>query len=421
MKYIGIVLNREGKTNYLYIESFSWSQARAKLLNDGFIVKYIFPDLKSILLSMPLTKRIRNNDLSLFFEELSFYAAGSSLLSSLSNMLAVYSYDSKRIDNEDFYKYINRIFKNYKYKSISILISKLLSETAAGKSLTSIFKDPALSFPEEAVAILSAAEKEGDIERGFKEISNYYKSVYSYKKKLGKVMVYPALLILLMIIAVVIFIYYVAPKFMSFIKNIKDIKPPLVLILMINIKPYVPAILLIAFGALLLFLTLFFIDYKGLKSKTYEIISKLPIISEVVNSSYLSVLFYQLYVLTKGGVTIIESFEIIKEHTRNLYWKKNIRLLIKDLETGKTLSYGLKRLDINPLVSTYISAGEKMGKIDETFNRLKDRYKELSDDKVNFFASLVTYSTLFITAGFIIFFFLNLYLPLIGSLVSGVK
>jgi type II secretory pathway component PulF len=421
MKYIGVVLNREGKTNYLYIESSSWTQARAKLLNDGFIVKYIFPDLKSILLSIPLTKRIKNNDLSSFFEELSFYSGTSGLLSSLSNMLAVYSYDSKRMDNENFYKYINRIFKNYKYKSISILISKLLSETTAGKSLTSIFKDPVLGFPEEVIAILSAAEKEGDIEKGFKEISNYYKSVYSYKKKLGKVIVYPAMLFLLMIIAVVIFIYYVAPKFMSFIENVKGIKPPLVLILMTNIKPYVPVLSLIAAAAALLFFTLFFIDYKGLKSKTYEIISKLPVVSEVINSSYLSILFYQLYVLTKGGVTVIESFKIIKEHTRNLYWKKNIGLLIKDLETGKSLSDGLKRLDINPLVSTYISAGEKTGKIDETFDSLKNRYKELSDDKINIFASFITYITLFLAAGFIIFFFLNLYLPLIGSLVNGVR
>ena len=93
MKYIGVVLNKEGKTNYLYVESYSWTQARAKLLNDGFIVKYIFPDLKSILLSIPLTKRIKNNDLSSFFEELSFYSGTSGLLSSLYNMLAVYSYD----------------------------------------------------------------------------------------------------------------------------------------------------------------------------------------------------------------------------------------------------------------------------------------------------------------------------------------
>ena len=421
MKYIGIVLNKEGKTNYLYIESSSWTQARTKLLNNGFIVKYIFPDLKSIILSIPLTKRIKNNDLSSFFEELSFYSGTSSLLSSLSNMLAVYSYDSKRMDNEDFYKYINRIFKNYKYKSISILISKLLSETTAGKSLTSIFKDPSLGFPEEVVAILSAAEKEGDIEKGFKEISNYYKSVYSYKKKLGKVIAYPVVLFLLMITAVVIFIYYAAPKFMSFIKNVKGIKPPLVLTLMTNIKPYVPVISLIVAVAALLFFTLFFIDYKGLKSKTYEIISKLPVVSEVINSSYLSILFYQLYVLTKGGITVIESFKIVQEHTRNLYWKKNIGLLIKDLETGKSLSDGLKRLDINPLVSTYISAGEKTGKIDETFDSLKNRYKELSDDKINIFASFITYMTLFLTAGFIIFFFLNLYLPLIGSLVNGVR
>jgi type IV pilus assembly protein PilC len=421
MKYIGVVLNREGKTNYLYIESSSWTQARAKLLNDGFIVKYIFPDLKSILLSIPLTKRIKNNDLSSFFEELSFYSGTSGLLSSLSNMLAVYSYDSKRIDNEDFYKYVNRIFKNYKYKSISILISKLLSETTAGKSLTSIFKDPVLGFPEEVIAILSAAEKEGDIEKGFKEISNYYKSVYSYKKKLGKVMLYPAMLFLLMITAVVIFIYYVAPKFMSFIENVKGIKPPLILTLMTDIKPYVPEIFLITVVILISFFALFFIDYKGLKSKTYEIISKLPVVSEVINSSYLSILFYQLYVLTKGGVTVIESFKIIKEHTRNLYWKKNIGLLIKDLETGKSLSDGLKRLDINPLVSTYISAGEKTGKIDETFDSLKNRYKELSDDKINIFASFITYITLFLAAGFIIFFFLNLYLPLIGSLVNGVR
>ncbi|MHB1680413.1 MAG: type II secretion system F family protein [bacterium] len=421
MKYICIVLNKEGKTNYLYIESPSWTRTKAELLNDGFIVKYIFPDLKSILLSIPLAKRIKNRDLSSFFEELSFYVAGSGLLLSLANMLEVYSYDSKRMDNEDFYKYINRIFKNYKYKSISILISKLLSEATSGKNLIDIFKDHTLGFPEEVVAILSAAEKEGDIERGFQEISNYYKSVYSYKKKLSNVMVYPALLILLMIIAAVIFIYYVAPKFMSFIKNIKYIKPPLVLTLIISIKPYVPVISLIAFGALLSFFTLFFIDYKGLKSKIYEIISKLPVVSEVINSSYLSILFYQLYILTKGGVTVIESFKIIKEHTRNLYWKKNIGLLIKDLETGKSLSCGLKRLDINPLVSTYISAGEKTGKIDETFDRLKNRYKELSDDKINFFVSFITYSALFITAGFIIFFFLNLYLPLIGSLVNGVK
>ncbi len=420
MKYIGIVLNREGKTGYQYVESSSWMQAKNKLLNDGFIVKYIFPDLKYIFLSIPLAKRIKTDDLVSLFEELSFYVGSSSLLSSLNNMRKVYSYNTKNIYNENFYKYINRIFKNYKYKSISLLISKLLSDTERGKNLTDIFKDPVLGFPEEVIAILGAAEKNGDIKKGFKEVSTYYKSVYSYKKKLINVAIYPSLLFLLMTIAIFIFIYYVAPRFMSFIENAK-IQPPLILTLMVNVKPYVPVLFLAFSGLLFGFSALFFINYKGLKSKIYEIISKLPILSEVINSSYLSILFYQLYVLTKGGITLIESFNIVKENTKNLYWKKNIGLLINELESGHSLSLSLLRLDINPLVAAYISAGEKTGKIDDTFDRLKDRYKELSDDKINFLANFITYATLFLAAGFIIFFFLNLYLPLIGSLASGVK
>jgi len=420
MKYIGIVLNKEGKTSYIYIESSSWTQAKINLLNNGFVVKYIFPDLKYIFLSIPLAKRIKIDDLGSLFEELSFYVGSGGLLSSLNNMRKVYSYSTKKGDNEDFYKYINRIFKNYKYKSISILISKLLSETERGKNITDIFKEPILGFPEEVIAILGAAEKNGDMQKGFKEISAYYKSVYSYKKKLINVAIYPSLLFLLMTVAIFIFIYYVAPRFENFIKN-AGIQPPFILTLMVNIKPYVPAIFL-AFSVLLSgFLALFFIDYKGLKSKTYEIVSKLPILSEVINSSYLSILFYQLYVLTKGGITLIESFSIVKENTKNLYWKKNIALLINELESGQSLSHSLQRLDINPLVAAYISAGEKTGKIDDTFNRLKDRYRELSDDKINFFANFITYTTLFLAAGFIIFFFLNLYLPLVGSLVNGVK
>ena len=420
MKYIGIVLNREGKTSYLYVESSSWMQAKTKLLNDGLVVKYIFPDLKYIFLSIPLAKRIKTGDLGSLFEELSFYVGSGGLLSSLNNMRKVYSYNTKKINNEDFYKYINRIFKNYKYKSISILISKLLSETERGKNLTDIFKDPVLGFPEEVIAILGAAEKNGDMKKGFKGVSIYYKSVYSYKKKLINAAIYPSLLILLMLIAVFIFIYYVAPRFNGFIENAK-IQPPLILTLMVNIKPYVPAIFLTFSGLLLGFFTLFFIDYKGLKSKTYEIISKLPILSEVINSSYLSILFYQLYVLTKGGITLIESFGIVKENTKNLYWKKNIELLINELESGQSLSHSLQRLDINPLVAAYITAGEKTGKIDDTFDGLKDRYKQLSDDKINFFANFITYTILFLAAGFIVFFFLNLYLPLIGSLANGVK
>lgn len=420
MKYIGIVLNNKGNTSYLYIESDSWGEAKAKLLNDGFIVKYIFPDFKSIFLSIPLSKRIKNKDLSSFFEELSFYVGGGGLLPSLANMLQVYSYDSKKLENEDFYRYINRTFKNYKYKSISILISKLLSDVTSGKNLTSVFNDQLLGFPEEVVAILSTAEKEGDIEKGFKEISNYYKSVYSYKKKLGKVMVYPALLFLLIVTAFMVFIYYVAPKFYAFFKNAK-IKMPGILNFMAGIRPFVPYIFLTAAGGISLFISLLFIDYKGMKSKFYEAVSKLPVISEVINSSYLSILFYQLYILTTGGISVLEAFKIVKNNTKNLYWKHNMELLIGDLENGRDLSYGLKRLDVNPLISTYISAGEKNGKIDVTFDRLKDRYKELSDDKINFFATFFTYFTMFLVAAFIIFFFLNLYLPLIGAILKGVQ
>ena len=134
------------------------------------------------------------------------------------------------------------------------------------------------------------------------------------------------------------------------------------------------------------------------------------------------ILFYkQLVYMLKGGVSILQAVETIKQSTTNYALKKVATSIIFHLNEGKSFSYALSRLPeyFDESDAAIVKTGENTGNLDVVLQELANEYTYLESIK-NRYKSALTYPVILIimAVGAVLFLFSSV-LPDILDMVAG--
>ncbi|MDB6096698.1 MAG: biosis protein MshG, partial [Francisellaceae bacterium] len=86
----------------------------------------------------------------------------------------------------------------------------------------------------------------------------------------------------------------------------------------------------------------------------------------------LSLFSRQMYSLTRSGVPIIHSIEVVAESTQNLLLQSTLKTIVIDVQGGQSLSIAMrKHPDIFPnLMTALVNVGENSGSLDIIFKQI---------------------------------------------------
>ena len=132
------------------------------------------------------------------------------------------------------------------------------------------------------------------------------------------------------------------------------------------------------------------------------------------------ILFYkQLVYMLKGGVSILQAVETIKQSTTNFALKKVATSIAFHLNEGKSFSYALSRLPeyFDESDASIVKTGENTGNLDVVLQELANEYTYLEGIK-NRYKSALTYPVILIAIGAVLFLFTSV-LPDILDMVAG--
>ena len=134
------------------------------------------------------------------------------------------------------------------------------------------------------------------------------------------------------------------------------------------------------------------------------------------------ILFYkQLVYMLKGGVSILQAVETIKQSTTNFALKKVATSIAFHLNEGKSFSYALSRLPeyFDESDASIVKTGENTGNLDVVLQELANEYTYLEGIK-NRYKSALTYPVILIVMaiGAVLFLFTSV-LPDILDMVAG--
>lgn len=243
------------------------------------------------------------------------------------------------------------------------------------------------------VSLVSIGEASGTLSNSLEHLANFLERSYSLRKKVGSIFLYPSMIIISALALGGFITIYILPQLVRLFGSFR-IELPLATKILLGFANLVEQhgivllIAVIAFSAGLRFLLVF----GWAKRIAHRTLLVIPIVGPFLRQYYLAAFFHDIGVLLRSGLPIAEVFLIEEKAHRNVVFSELSADLGRALQSGKELWQEIELHQSNlfpPLVGKMIAAGERSGKLEETFFYLSDFFDQEVDRAVKNFTILL--------------------------------
>jgi len=259
-----------------------------------------------------------------------------------------------------------------KAKKIS---NELLESIESGFSLSESMKSNKATFPELFINMIVAGEASGNLDKTFLKMADYYEKESRMRSKLKNAMTYPAFLLSITVIIVIVIFTFVLPNFLKTFENMELPLPTRIMMAISNaLVNYWPLILIILF--LLVVGLMFLFKQDNVKNTIDKSKLRIPKLNKFLKILYTARFARTLCALYSSGVPLVSAVDISCMTVGNRYIVSQIRNAIKKVESGVPLSSALANLDgFDSKLASIILIGEETGKLAEMLSSVSDSYE----------------------------------------------
>ena len=301
----------------------------------------------------------------------------------------------------------NRV-RSPRYKGV---IGDLVTSISAGEKLSeSMAKHPDL-FPDQVLSLIIAGEEAGQLARVCRRVGQSSRKSSKIIKKLKNGLIYPAVVIVLAVVVVIVMSFTLVP---SMAKLFESFKAPLplgtkALIFLSDIllkQPYLAAAPFIG-------LWFFFKNWGRITAQHWvqDLALKLPKVGEIVRKSASAVSFRTLAMLVDANVRLSSALEITSKASWHYHYKTFFDKLGEHIALGRTMHEGfvIEGHWLGPdsrAICGLIELASETGTGTEMLNEIADDYEEELDGlagQIDKLMEPLTIMFLGIVVGFLIY------------------
>lgn len=320
-------------------------------------------------------KEFENIDLSLFNEFIKPHSIKSKELRVMCSQMSILLNSGASIDS--IIETISEQQKK-KYKDHLLLTVRNIKK---GYSVENSFRSSDL-FSEFFYSMLRCGENSGKLSTVLEDMSNYYERDYRVKSKLKSIMIYPAILLIMMIVALIFIMYAVIPNF-ALVFESNNIKPPLFSYIVIKSMLFLRDYIKILFPLFIIVLLLIYISIKSNEEsieKFDRLRSTAPIIKKYYLISVTAAFSRNMYIMIKSGVPLVEAISMASDITGNKYIQKKLEIAIRYINKGNSISKSLELSEVFPKIFiSMIKNGEESGNIENSFQYINNFFENELD------------------------------------------
>ncbi|MBX7210807.1 MAG: type II secretion system F family protein [Verrucomicrobiaceae bacterium] len=227
----------------------------------------------------------------------------------------------------------NRV-KSPKYKG---LIADLISSLSMGEKLSEAMAKHPSEFPDEILSLVIAGEEAGQLARVCRRIGTSQKKAGKIIKKLKGGLIYPAVVIVLSIVVVIVMSFTLVPAMARLFKSFKTDLPlgTKALMWLSDLFMHQPHMAALPFVGLYIF----FSNWGRISSTRFvqDLSIKLPVIGVIVRKSAATVGFRTLAMLVDSNVRLTSALEITAKATWHYHYKQLFSRLRDHISVGRNL------------------------------------------------------------------------------------
>jgi len=295
-------------------------------------------------------------------------------------------------------------------------IAQIYSDVEAGSSYSEAIAKHEKIFPNLYVNTVRAGEAAGNLDVVLENLVKQLERDEETQSSIKSALRYPIIVMVGMVVAMIVLVTYVIPKFASLFSS-SSAELPLPTQVLIGMSGFFQSYLvyMVIGGAVLGFLFYRWINSEGGRKAWDGIKLELPLFGKIIRLMSISRFAFILETLNKSGLPILESLAIAGNTVGNTIIGNSIDKVADNVEKGKGLAIPLKETKLfPPLVIQMIKVGEESGALDEMLAKVASHYEaEIEEITDSIMAVIQPIITIFMGA-MVVIMALGVFLPMWG-------
>ena len=306
------------------------------------------------------------------------------------------------------------IEQNSDSQKVRSMSQEFRKQIIAGSTLGETLENYRLIFGRVYIGLVKAGEDSGELDKTLVRMLELLKKQDDIKGKVVGALIYPSMVVLLAIVAVLVMLMFVFPAFDEMFKNLG--KPlPLITQMCMNAGDFLKENWYIC-------LIVFFLSIFGCKKayqnpnsrkKIDEAVLHIPILCDMLKFSNFSNFIAVLQVSYEAGIPIVDCLYLANLTMDNFILKNAIMEATTKVQQGTHLSVALRSVKQIPTMMVFmIATGEQSGRLGDSLIHCVNYIDKRLDGVIDGFTKLIE-TILMIFIGVVVgFLALALYLPL---------
>lgn len=301
--------------------------------------------------------------------------------------------------------------QNEKFKKI---LNDIGEEIKKGGTLSSGLKKYPRVFSPLFIAMVNAGEESGGLSPALKEVSMHLEKSYLMMKKVKGAMMYPAIIMVAIVIIGALMLIYVVPTLTGTFKELK-VELPASTKSIIFVSDFLVQHTVLFIGSILAFAIAFFFSLKTkLGQKYFDFtILRIPFIGNLVKEVNSARTTRTLSSLLTAGVTVTEAISITKDVIQNYYYKEVLTEAVVTIQKGSPIAKVFKdNVNLFPvMVGEMVEVGEETGKLSQMLMDIALFYEEEVDTATKDLSTIIEPVLMVFIGGAVGFFAISMISP----------
>ncbi len=400
-EYLVKMADERGRVIEQAENGFSEDEVRERYSQQGYLVYSVKPKgmLGRQALRLPSRRRIKLSQFVIFNQQfLTLFRAGLPIVHGL-ELLA------KRERNKFF-------------KSV---LENVRDRVKSGEPLSQAFEAQGV-FPKIYSTTLLAGEKSGNLDEVLSRYLGFQRLALSFRKKLLTSLIYPAVLVVGVIVLITFLVTFVVPRFGALFADLGQPLPAMTMFTLtvaLNIKRLLPGIVVALAAGLFVLYRWALTDRGGRQLDRVKL--KLPIFGTIWLKYQVAALSRMLSTLLVGGLPLVPALETASQSMQSRLMRGAIATATQAVREGRQLSRSIETTELfPPLAVEMIEVGESTGALPAMLNSVADFFEEDVQNALAAAMALIEPVIMIFMGVVVAFILISLYLP-IFSMGAGIN
>jgi type IV pilus assembly protein PilC len=276
-------------------------------------------------------------------------------------------------------------------RGVQRVMGAIGEDLRAGATLSDAFERHPQDFPDFYRGILRSAELTGRLDTVLDQLSVYIERDLEARRKIKGAITYPAIIIVMSVLTVIVLATFVLPKFQLFFESL-DAQLPLPTRMLMATTSFIGHMWWVLLGGAVLAVVLPVVGvrFEAGRLLWHKILLRLPVLGETVRYAIVERYCRILSSMVSAGVPLNEAMTVARESVKNRVFDRGLRQAYDEMLQGGGLAKPLQATKLFPsTASQMIRVGEETGSLDAQLEVAAEYFERELDYKIKAVTALI--------------------------------